>query len=264
MECPVNLSDFSDTDLPTVIYSRGWGSLCDISITCPSVIIQEFYSNMYGFYTSVSHFFSRVRGTRIVVTPDIVFEVLHVLRVAYPNYLGFDRLRTVSKDELSSLFCETPSSWGDRQNTPCSSFAKGLRFLNMVMTFIRHLFSHDNSIIEPRALLLLSLLKDIFIDFPPHFILSLIDVYKDTLTCNKLIFLSAITRILRHFSISFPESPHFMVMSAIDVAIVRQSKAQLRSRWPQTKIATPLACIAPSTSPPSSSAGGVALEAIMA
>ena len=48
-ECKVILSDFFDTDFPTVIYSQGWESLCGIPITCPSVIIQEFYSNMHGF-----------------------------------------------------------------------------------------------------------------------------------------------------------------------------------------------------------------------
>ena len=131
---------------------------------------------MHGIDTSIPHFFSRVRGTCIVVTPDIVFEVLHIPKVAHPNYLSCARLRTVSKDELSSLFCETPSSWGDRQNTPYSGFAKGLRFLNMVMTFILHLLSHYNSITEPRARFLLSLLEDISIDFPSHFILSLIDI----------------------------------------------------------------------------------------
>ena len=36
----VVLSDFSNIDLPTVIYSRGWESLCGTSVTCPSVIIQ--------------------------------------------------------------------------------------------------------------------------------------------------------------------------------------------------------------------------------
>ena len=82
----------------------------------------------------------------------------------------------MSKDELSSLFCETPSSWGDRQNTPCLGFAKDLRFLNMVMTFILHPLSHYNSITEFRARFLLSLLEDISIDFPSHFILSFIDV----------------------------------------------------------------------------------------
>ena len=39
-ECQVVLLDLSDTDLPTVIYSRGWESLCGTSVTCPSVIIQ--------------------------------------------------------------------------------------------------------------------------------------------------------------------------------------------------------------------------------
>ena len=35
----VILSDFSDINLPTVIYSRGWESLCDILVTCPSMLI---------------------------------------------------------------------------------------------------------------------------------------------------------------------------------------------------------------------------------
>ena len=65
---------------------------------------------MHGFDTSVPHFVTCVRGTHIVVTSDIVSEVLHVPRVAHPDYPSYDRLRTVSKDELSSLFCETPSS----------------------------------------------------------------------------------------------------------------------------------------------------------
>ena len=65
---------------------------------------------MHRFDTSVPHFFSHVRGIRIVVTSDIVSKVLHVPRVAHPDYPDCNRLRTVSKDELSSQFCETPSS----------------------------------------------------------------------------------------------------------------------------------------------------------
>ena len=48
-ERQIVLSDFFNTDLPTITYSQGWKSLCDIPITFPSVIIQEFYSNMHGF-----------------------------------------------------------------------------------------------------------------------------------------------------------------------------------------------------------------------
>ena len=102
----------------------------------------------------------------------------------------------------------------------------------MVMTFILYLLSHYNTIIEPRARFLLSLLKDITIDFPSHFILSLIDVYRDTTTRDKLIFPSAITHMLCHFSVSFPESPYFLVMYAIDAATVRWSEAQLKPKWP--------------------------------
>ena len=152
---------------------------------------------MHGIDTSIPYFFSCVQGTRIVVTLEIV-----------------------SEEELLSRFYETPSSWGDHQNTPYSGCAKGPRFLNMVMTFVLHPLSHYNSIIEPCAQFLLSLLEDISIDFPSHFILSLIDVYRDMATCDKLIFPSAITQILRHFSVPFPVSPYFFVMGAIDTAIV--------------------------------------------
>ena len=96
-----------------------------------------------------------------------------------------------------------------------------------MMIFILHPLSHYNSITKPRARFLLSLLEDISIDFPSHFILFLIDVYRDTTTRDKLIFPSAITRLLHHFSISILMSPYFTVMSAIDAATVRRIKAQL-------------------------------------
>ena len=69
---------------------------------------------MHGFDFSVPLFVIRVRGTCIVVTLDIVSDVLRVLRVEHLDYLGCDRLKTVSKDELISSFCERPSNWGER------------------------------------------------------------------------------------------------------------------------------------------------------
>ena len=39
--------DFANTDLPPVIHSRGWELLCDTPVTCPLVLIQEFYSSMH-------------------------------------------------------------------------------------------------------------------------------------------------------------------------------------------------------------------------
>ena len=113
-ECEVLLSDFSDTDQPTIINNSGWESICDIPVTCPFVLIQEFYSNMHRFDFSVPLFVTCFRGMHIVVTPDIVFDVLHVPKVEHPDYPGCNHLRTVSKDELISSFCERPSDWGDR------------------------------------------------------------------------------------------------------------------------------------------------------
>ena len=106
---------------------------------------------MHGINHSVPLFFTRVRDTRIPVTPQLVTDVLHVPRIKFPDYPSCERLRTVSRDELMSSFCEPLTAWGKRLFTPCRPFTKGPRFMNMVMTFVLHPFSHYNSITEPRA-----------------------------------------------------------------------------------------------------------------
>ena len=44
----VILLDFSSTTLTIIIHSRGWESLCKIPVSCPSMIIQEFYFNLHS------------------------------------------------------------------------------------------------------------------------------------------------------------------------------------------------------------------------
>ena len=163
---------------------------------------------MHGFDNSIPLFVTRVRGTHRVVTSNIVFDVLCVPRIAHPDYPSCDCLKIVSEDELISSFCEHPSNWGEHQFTSCSTFAKGPRFLT-----------------EPRAWFLFSLLEHFTIDFPSHFILSIIDVFRDSATQDNLIFPSAISRILCHFSVPFPISDHFHVMCAIDATTVKWSEA---------------------------------------
>ena len=59
----VILVDFADTDLPTVIHSRGWVSLCDVPVTClrtnPGVLLQHSWIPFF----STSLFYSRSRYT---------------------------------------------------------------------------------------------------------------------------------------------------------------------------------------------------------
>ena len=65
---------------------------------------------MHGLDSSVPSFHTRVRCTRIVVTSELVFDVLRVPRVEYPDYPSCERLRTMSKDEMISAFCERPTN----------------------------------------------------------------------------------------------------------------------------------------------------------
>ena len=104
---------------------------------------------MYEIDRSIPLFFTRVRGTRLPITLQLVADVLRVPGIEFPNYPSCERLQTMSKDELMAAFYERPSDWGERQFTPCRLFAKGPRFMNMVMTFVLHPLSHYNSITEP-------------------------------------------------------------------------------------------------------------------
>ena len=74
---------------------------------------------MHGIDRSAPLFFTRVRGTRIPVTPQLVANVLRVPRIEFLDYPGCERLRTVSRDELMSAFCERLIAWGERLFTPC-------------------------------------------------------------------------------------------------------------------------------------------------
>ena len=225
MERRIILGHFADIDLPTVIHSREWESFCDEPVTFPFVSILEFYSNMHGIDRSIPFLVTRVRDISIPVTSQLVVDVLRVPRIEFPDYPSYERLRTVSKDELMFAFCECPSEWGERQFIYCSGFAKGPRFLNMMMTFVLYPLSHYNSIVESHARFLLSLLEHLTIDFPSHFILSLIDVFQDSASRDKLIFPFAITRILGHFSIPSLTFDPFTFMCAIDTATVKCSEA---------------------------------------
>ena len=74
-EHQVILSDFADTDFPSIIHSRGWKSLCDVPVTCsrayPGVLLQ--HARDWSFSTSL---FTRVRGTCIPITLQLVADVL--------------------------------------------------------------------------------------------------------------------------------------------------------------------------------------------
>ena len=113
---------------------------------------------------------------------------------------------------------------------------------------------------------MLSLLEHLTIDFPSHFILSIINVHLDSASHDKLIFPSAITMILRHFFVPFPSSDHFTIMCAIDYATVKRSEAQFQSQ--QSDSAAPSSCSTPSRSAPSASApsssGDESLEDVIA
>ena len=64
-------------------------------------------------------------------------------------------------------------------------------------------------------------------DIPSHMNLSILDMFHDTRSCDKLIFPSFITHILLHAHVSIPSSFHFYVMSVIRKESLVRSSSQL-------------------------------------
>ena len=149
----------------------------------------------------------RTLGTERFIT--LLYPVAHL------DYPSHPFLRYISWDVLATCFCERAMLWGELLNFTTIDFAKGLRILNMVMTFVLTPRSHYNTITKPCAHFLFSLLKGLSIDFPSLMIVSMIDIYQDTATLNKLIFPSAITLILTHMYISIHFAALFPIMGAI-------------------------------------------------
>ena len=103
-------------------------------------------------------------------------------------------------------------------------FARDPRVFNMMMTFILTPHSHYNTIIDVCARFLYSLTEGLSMDFPSYMSLSILDMFHDTTSHDKLIFPSFITRILLHAHVSILSSSHFYVMSVIrKESLVRSS-----------------------------------------
>ena len=229
------------------------------------MFIQEFYSNMHVIDTSVPWFTTIFHGTHIVVTPKLISEVLHVPRVDRLKYPSHRCFSSISRDELTSLFYEKAILWGGTLNFSTTEFSKGLRILNMVMTFVLTPWSHYNTIIEPRAHFLLSLMEGLSIHFPSHMIASIIDCYQDTATRDKFIFPLAITRILTHLHVTIPPLPLFCVMGTISRDSIQRSATQLTAKQPREELtdAAPTDPATLSFQPASSSAPSSSSRAVV-
>ena len=147
-----------------------------------------------------------------------------MVRLDYPSHRC---LFSISRDELASLFYENAMLWGGALNFSTTEFVKGQQILNVVMTFVLTPRSHYNTINEPHARFLISLMEGLSIDFPSHMIESIIDCYRDTTTHDKFIFPLVITRILTHMHVIIPPTSHFYVMGAISKELIRRSATQL-------------------------------------
>ena len=60
------------------------------------MFIQEFYLNIHAIDTSIPQFTTVFRGTHIIVTPELISEVLYIPRVVHLDYPSHPHLCSIS------------------------------------------------------------------------------------------------------------------------------------------------------------------------
>ena len=57
-------------------------------------------------------FTTSVQGTCISVTPELIFELVHIPRVAESDHRNAPMLASLSLNALATIFYGQPSTWG--------------------------------------------------------------------------------------------------------------------------------------------------------
>lgn len=105
------MSDLSP-DLDATFTSRGWEPLLVELTPHPSLLVQEFYTDIHDVSRSTFKVF--LRGKMIKITPDVISSLVHTPRVVHPlfPYLSVDTLSTDSL--IRSVVFNTPLGGGSR------------------------------------------------------------------------------------------------------------------------------------------------------
>ena len=75
---------------------------------------------MHAIDTYVPRFTTVFCGICIIVNLKLISEVLHVPKVNHLDYPSHERLSSISRDKLASLFCEKAMLWGGVDTAFCT------------------------------------------------------------------------------------------------------------------------------------------------
>ena len=192
----VDLVDLKDTFIPSYFQGRGWDKLLDDLPGVCEPLIREFYANAVLREHEINCW---IRGHEFTINMDDIDEVL-----------GFDNLDdhdfTHYKDRMLSIETVQSHIGGVREgrclNT--TAFPADMRCLTTIMMFNLYPVRKLTTINNARAIFLMELKENTYIDINAHIFYTIVDETRTT-SRAKLIFPSLFIRLFRLKGVNIPQ-----------------------------------------------------------
>ena len=216
----VDLTDLKDYFIPSCFQDRGWDKLLgDLPGVCES-LIREFYANAILREDEINCW---IRGHEFTIDLEDIDDV--------PGFEDLEHDFTHYKDRMLSIEMVQSHIGGVREgkclNT--TAFPLNLRCLTYIMMFNLYLMKKITTISNAKAIFLMELQENTYIDISAH-VYSIIADETRTTSRAKLIFPSLLMRLFRAKGVEIPQDINLMpTPSAINALTIARIKVRLPS-----------------------------------
>ena len=164
----------------------------------PADLIREFYSNLLVYSEAIGGHYSTswIRGLKFTITKQTMSKALGVPIVHKPTY-PYTKFPAV--DDMMSLFCGCPVSWGYEPRINSCEFTKLNSLYLRITCHNIYPISHVHTVPIERCAFLYAFVIDGSMCFPSMFIQTIVDISrsKSKSKSQKSFFPMFIFRILR-------------------------------------------------------------------
>lgn len=193
----VDLHDLRDTFIPKCFEGRGWEKLLgDLPLVCEP-LIKEFYANVVIKEEELSCWVRRKEFTLDAHDIDKVLGQEGLEDYEFTNY----------KDRMVSLETVQKKIDGvlEKRCLNTSDFPKDMRCLTTIMMYNMYPIRKMTTLTNARAIFLMDLKENTFIDISSHIFDTIMDETKTT-SRPKLVFPSLLMRIFKEKGVAIPQN----------------------------------------------------------
>ena len=214
----MDLIDLKDSFIPSCFQDRGWDKLLSDLPGVWEPLIREFYANVVLREDEIN---CLIRGHEFNIDLDDIDEML--------GFEGFDHDFTHYKNRMLSIETVQSHIGGVREGRCLNTvaFLADMRCLTVIMMFNLYPVKKMTIINNARAIFLVELKKNTYIDISAHIFFIIADETRTT-SRVKLIFPSLLMRLFRAKGVEIPQDISLMsTPSAINTLTITRIRVRL-------------------------------------